>query len=672
MEQGGASALGFADPGRLADIERAARRALARDPSDAPSLNNLGVAMALAGEPVRALDIFARAVVVDPGRESTHLRLGKLLWQIDRTTSARAALGRALISNPGDARANEAFILALPGHAREADQTGRLDTWAWRAVCVDPMADGPHLALGVHRHLTGQPVSATMAFHRALLLNPAKQDGWLALGRTMMRMNRAVRAKSAFRRGSTIDPYRTEALAGQAEALCVLGRPEAGFRFLKMALCLEPGSYERHSQLVFIVSYVPHLTREQVHAVYRTFTARFGGRHGSSRRSWDNRPDPDRRLRIGYVGPVFHDHSSASFLEPLLEHHDRSVVETTAYAQVRRDDDVSARYRRLVDRWVIINDLDDDALEERIRADGIDILIDLAGHTVGSRTLVFTRKPAPISARWLDDGHTSGLAAIDYFIGDRHFVPPEEAPYFAERIWRLPRATFPFKPHQRLSRTGPRPPLAGRAIRFGTISRSIRQTTRMYAIYAEILRNVPNSVLLIYCKAMADPETAAQIVDRIVGLGVPRDRLEIGFTREISQTLNKIDIALDCIPRTSGLTLYEHLWFGTPFITLAGPAAYGTLGSSLAHGIGHPELIAASERDYVRLAVDLAHDPDRLTHLHQTIRSDLERSPIMDPVGFARDMEAAYREMWRAWCREHRPVTTARAISGATASPPPD
>ena len=311
----------------------------------------------------------------------------------------------------------------------------------------------------------------------------------------------------------------------------------------------------------------------------------------------------------------------------------------------------SRRYRTCVEHWTNTQGLSDEQLARRIRADGIDILVDLAGHTYKSRLQVFAYKPAPVSVTWLGYGCTSGLSAIDYLLTDEASAPPGSEHLFAERPWRLATPQYAYRPAPDMGEAGPLPALERGHVSFGTLTRAVRINHRTIAVWSEILKQVRGARLVINSGNYRDPAIQERLAQRFLAQGIERERLEIGFQSPPWDVLRGIDIGLDCFPHNSGTTLFESLYMGVPFVSLAGRPSVGRLASSILEGLGHPEWIARSEAEYIEEAVALARTVDRLARCRAGLRSEMQASALMDEAGLARRVEAAYRQMFEIWAR---------------------
>jgi protein O-GlcNAc transferase len=364
-----------------------------------------------------------------------------------------------------------------------------------------------------------------------------------------------------------------------------------------------------------------------------------------------NHPSPDRRLRVGYVSPDFREHPVARFVLPLFREHDRREVEVFAYSDVATPDPVTRLVRRHVDTWRDVAGLADEQLAELVRADGIDILVDLAAHSGHNRLLMFARKPAPVQATYLAYCSTTGVAAIDYRVTDRFLDPPGEWNGYTEASIYLPHCYWCYSaPPQG------RPPTERRAgpRTFGCLNNFAKVSDVTLRLWTQLLQRVPHAQLLVYARADAHRHRVREAL-REAGLNDSRAAF-VGYQSlaDYLDTYRLVDVALDTYPYGGGTTTCDALWMGVPVVSLAGRTAVSRAGSTLLSHVGLEHLVARSEQQYVERAADLIHDADGLGALRRELRARLESSPIMDAPQFARDLEAAYRNVWRAWC-ESRP-----------------
>ena len=410
-----------------------------------------------------------------------------------------------------------------------------------------------------------------------------------------------------------------------------------------------------HSRLLMSQLYRPGLTGEYILSEHTKFDIH----HGLpilDRRPHDNSRQPGRRLKVGYVSNDFRDHAASRFFEPLLKSHDPEIVSTYCYSDTRFPDDVTARLRGMAAVWRDTRDLMCEAMAELIRADGIDILVDLGGHTAGGpRMPLFARKPAPIQVTWLGYPATTGLSAMDYRIVDSITDPEGDADgASSESLVRLGRGFLTFQP--------PPPPEIATSpgkdngfLTFGSFNTIRKCTAGVIGLWSALLRRVPDARLLLKSKYLASPIIRRLIAEQFTRNGVAQDRLDLlAWTPDSSSHLDcyaRIDVALDPFPYNGTTTTCEALSQGVPVVTLAGERHSARVGASLLTQIGLPDLVATSEADYLAIATALAEDHERCGRLREEIPNRLRASTLCDGAGFARLMEAAYRVMWRRWCQ---------------------
>ena len=428
------------------------------------------------------------------------------------------------------------------------------------------------------------------------------------------------------------------------------GRLVESVDILRHAMALDVDDTFALSSLLFVANCIPDMDPYERFALYQEFDQRFGTPFRAWWRPHTNLRHTARRLRIGYVAPVFRNHSCLKFFEPLLAHHNHERVELFAYANnYELDDEATDRYRTYFDHWCETGDMHDQQLVDRIRADGIDVLVDIAGQTKGARLGVFAAKPAPVSLHWLDSGYTTGLSAIDYYLTDAATVPLGSENLFTETPWRLPRSWFSYRASEGMGAVNALPALERGYITFGTLTRAVRLNAELIATWAQLLLRVPHSKLVLNSLNFHTADICDVWIQRFADLGIPADRLQMGYQSPPWDVLRGIDIALDCFPQNSGTTLIESLYMGLPYISLAGAPSMGTLGSGILTALGRPEWIAHSKDEYIDKLVALASDLPALAKLRAGLRAEMQASPLMDEPGFARDVEDAYFAMFQRW-----------------------
>ncbi|MBI3370698.1 MAG: tetratricopeptide repeat protein [Betaproteobacteria bacterium] len=573
---------------------------------------NLGIALQAAQDLAAATTSYRRAIALDPGYAAAHCNLGLARLILGEYARAEVDFRRALNLRPEFPEAWVGLADALESLGRDEDALAALD-----------------IAIGQREHYVGA------------LFNASK---------LLRKTGRLEEAQARLREIPDDHPEYPFALVASAAMMPDQGRMDEAEAVFHRALELKPDYHEGYSNLLFVLNYHADRSAEEIFSSYRAFDERYARTLRSEWRPHLNDRRPARRLRVGYVSPDFCRHPCRHFIEPLLDHHDKSVVEVFAYAEVRAEDAVTARMKARVEYWVPTTGMSDAQLADRIRTDGIDILIDLAGHTHGNRLLVFARRPAPVSVTHLQGfGYGTGLSAIDWCFADALVVPEGSEHLFSEQPWRMSQCMV-YRPAEGMGAVSSPPAMRQGQVTFGTLTRPVRINHRTVTVWAEIMRRVPGSRLRMDSSAFRDPGLRRYLNEKFSALDIAGERLEMGFHSPPWNVLREIDIGLDCFPHNSATTLFESLFMGVPFITLPARPSVGRLGSSILTNAGHPEWIAANEQEYVDKAAALAANLPRLSEIRQRLRTEMQASALMDEAGYVRKVEAAYREMWRRWC----------------------
>ncbi len=570
--------------GELAQAEQCYRRALQLKPDFVDAHCQLAGVLQALERPNEAVASYDRALGLGADQAALHYNLGCALQATGQAKRAEAAYRRALQLAP-------AFVMAYYNLGNLLHVQGR---WMEAKDCYqdalerDPGLAQAHTNLGNTLKELGRVAEAELSYRRAVVLKPDFAEASHNLGLLLREIGRLHEAAQTFRGATHVAPEYAEAHKSLGDALGDLGRMDDAQASYQRALRIKPDHTEAFSNLLFALNYHPDKSAQEIFAAYNGFEQRFGQPHRGAWPAHSNPSTPHRRLKVGYVSPALRQHSSRHFLEPLLAQHDHSVVEVYAYAELAREDAVTARYKTYVDHWVPTRGLSDEALAQRIRDDGIDILVDVAGDTAGNRLQVFARKPAPVSLHWLDFGYTTGLSAIDYYLTDWPTVPQGSEALFSETPWRLDGPGLVYRPAEGMGEVNPLPAAQTGHITFGSLTRAVRINHHTVRVWSEMLKQVPGSRLVINS---GDYRTAAMqeyLAERFAQHGIDRARLDIGYHSPPWDVLRQIDISLDCFPHNSGTTLFESLYLGVPFVTLAGRPSVGRMGSAILHGLGHP------------------------------------------------------------------------------------
>lgn len=630
--------------GRFAEAEAAYRKLLRSQPRNADALHRLALLYHGMRRHAEAAARLEAAVACDARNPVRHVDLGVMYEALGRDGDAQAAFLRALALQPDspEAHVNLGRRHFGRGELEEAVAAYR------RALASRPDFPAALLNLGLALQQLGRGDESVACYGRALALRPDFAEAHYNLGCVFDARGEQDAAARCYRRALELRPAFADAHLNIGVLYQRMGAHEEAARCFEEARRLRPDSMVIRSTALLAQHYTgsaPDTLLSSHRGWARDFEAplRAGWpRHGNS-------SDPVRRLRIGYVSPDLCRHSVAYFIEPVLANHDRAAVEVYCY-HTGRVDDVSERLAALSDRWLACARWTDAQLAERIVADGIDVLVDLAGHTKGNRLGVFARKPAPVQVGWLGYPATTGLDAMDWRLCTAATDPAGEECWHSERLYRLPRSLWCYRPREDQGAARLDPPMLGRGgeVRFGSMNNLAKVSATAFAAWAEILKAMPGSRMVM--TGVAEGEAHALVVARFAAHGVGAERLLLNGRlgdAAYGELLETIDIALDPFPYNGTTTTCETLWRGVPVVSLEGERSAARSGVALLGLLGLDWLVARDRDSYVALATSLARDPARLAGLRGELRDRFERSALRDEAGFTRDLEAAYRHMWR-------------------------
>lgn len=425
---------------------------------------------------------------------------------------------------------------------------------------------------------------------------------------------------------------------------------EAVFNF-RRAMELDPTEPVAHSNLLYALCFKANAAPAEVFAEHRRFHERFA-RQLRDPRPHSNRRDPERRLRIGYLCHAFRRYSAGFALMAPIERHDGDRFEVRCYSVNRYDDDFTDRFRRAAEGWVEAGGMSDAELAARIRADGIDILVDAAGHMEGNRMLVLARKPAPIQVSFPTYPNTTGLTAVDYRIADPYFAPAGAESFHSERLVRLPETHVCYEPHRRSIEVDTTPPAARLGVvTFGSFNNFGKINDATLALWGRVLAACPVGRLMLKWRGLNADRMPDWLSPRLHRAGIDPQRVVLaGWAPDAYEPYREVDICLDPLHSNGGMTTCDALWNGVPVVTRFGETPFSRVGLCHLTNIGLPDLIAGDDDSYVRIAAGLGNSLDRLASLRHGLHARFAVSPTTNGERYTRHLESAYREMWRHWC----------------------
>jgi len=636
-----AQAVRHHQAGRLAEADALYRQVVAANPRHAAAWDLWGGIACQAGRPDVAAEMIGRAVALDGKVALYHYNLGNALARLGRLDDAASSFERAVALAPDHAAAhiNLGGVLLRLGRFEAAVPRLR------RAVVLAPERSEPHANLGLALLKQGQAEAAVACLRQAAALAPDNPEAHANLAAALQGLDRLDEAADSFRRALDLRPEAAGLRNDLGAVLSALGRLDEAVACFRRAVADDPEGRQGSSNLMVTLPFIGDA--DAVYAEARRFGARFAGIEPLARIV---DPDPERPLRIGYLTPSLRTHALVPYLEPVFRAQRRLANSVHVYANVPDPDEVTWRLKDLVDSWTFVHDQSDDDVAARIAADGIDILIDPMGHWSGNRLPVFARRPAPVQVSYLCQGLTTGLAAIDYAIGDawlnqggamrRHCV---------EQVVELP-GGFQVTAFDDATVIGTPPIEANGFVTFGSFNNPEKLSDPCLDLWAAVLAAVPTSRLLIKGPGIERPALRSLLLERLARRGVAAERIEtVGWIAGggFLEVYNRVDIVLDTVPFSGGRTTVDALWMGVPVVTAIGDSVYGRYSYSHLARIGAPELAARDAAEYVALAAELAGDPGRLRRYREGLRPALDGSSLFDADRHVAELDAAFRVMWR-------------------------
>ena len=634
--------------GRYTEVATLAQKMTERFPRHAFAWKILGVALKLLGRGADALVPMQKAAALAPADVESQYNLAVTLQELGRLDEAVASYRQALAIDPAyiDASLNLGATLQATGRLDEAETQFR---HALRTHPDDARAHGNLANLLRHQ---GRLSEAEISFRRALELRPDDIETHNSLGLTLQDLGRLDQAEACYRAILKIMPDNANIMSNLGQVLLSLGRLDEAEASFRQARQMRPNHGPLHSNLLYYLTLSPTADAQSVFAEHAGFGEQFESQFRTHWPRHTHTRDSERRLQIGFVSADFYNHAVASFIEPVLSHvSGLPQLSLHAYYNNIVNDSVTERLRGHFAHWHPVAGLSDADLAEKIGADGIDILIDLAGHTAGNRLLAFARKPAPVQVSWIGYPGTTGLRAVDYFLADRFLLPPGRFDdQFTEKIVRLP-AIAPFLPSELAPPVNALPALGNGHVTFGSFNRPNKLGRAVIALWARLLRALPDSRMVL--GAMPEHGQYDTLIVWFAEEGIDRSRLDFHPRSGMEDYLalhRQVDLCLDTFPYNGGTTTQHALWMGVPTLTLAGTSMPGRVGAANLSHVGLEDFVVERAEDFVERGVYWAKHLSALAELRAGLRERSMQSPLRNPERIAAALNDALRTMWRRWC----------------------
>lgn len=617
IDDGYNEAVAHQQNGQTAEAEEIYRLILEVDVNHTGALHNLGVIIMDQGNLEEALSLFDKSISLAPDIAPFHNSRGVALFKAGRIADAIKAYRKSTSINPNNPQALRNIGTAL----REINK----------------------------------PAKALVHFQEALEQDPEDTNSLNGAGAALLDLNQPEKAAPYFQKVLKRHPDFAEVHYNLGNAYKDMGQFDESISSYSRTIELKPDFELAHSNKLVTLHYAPSTTTKDLFTTASDWAAGYNANIPVV--DFPNIPDPERRLRVGYVSADFSKHPVGFYLCQILPFHNNSTVDLFAYSNSKKVDSVTDLLKKNVTAWHDVLQLSDQEVAQQIKEDEIDILIDLSGHTQGNRLGVFALRPAPIQITWMGYTGTTGLKTMDYILADQFVLPEHEKQFFSEAVAYLPGCYLCFDPPDFDIPTVPPPARKAGYITFGSFNNRIKITPEAIASWASILKTVDGSRMFLKTALLDSKEARQILIDQFQAHGISADRIELegrSVRKDLLAAYQRVDIILDSHPFGGGVTTVEALWMGVPVIVLRNDRWSGRLGETILKAVGLAELVADSPELYHNLAIELANDLPRLDKLHDELRTKIISSPFCDGPAFTRKLEDAYCEMWRTWCAKRK------------------
>jgi protein O-GlcNAc transferase len=633
--------------GDVAGEAAALKRLTDLQPTQARAWGRRGILAAEAGDLDAAAALLERAAALAPDDPEIWSSLGTIQLRLGRLEDAETSQRQALALQPNAPTILNNLGAVLVSREQWTEAAALLE----RATRLAPDDANAWTNLGHALKGLTRSEEAAAAYERTLALRPDEPIALVGLGDALQGARRLDEAVAAYHRALARRPDDAETYEHLGIALQRLGQLPAAVAAYRQSLSLAPDRPAVHSGLIFALDLLEGAEAEGLDE-RKHWNARFG--RPCHVASHTNDPDPDRPLRVGYVSADFLGHSARFITLPIVQSHDPARVTTVCYSGVTAPDAITAQFQAAAGLWRDVARLSDDELEALIRADGIDVLVDLSGHSAGNRLPVFARRPAPVQVTAWGYATGTGLDAMDYFLADPIVVPPEARRTYTEDVIDLPNVVC-YAPPQDVPPVAPAPVTARGYITFGAFNRLAKVSAGSVEAWARALQAVPDARLIVKTGSQDSYEARHRLHDDLVALGVARERVEVrGGTSQLEHLAAHadIDLMLDTFPHVGGITTLEAFLMGVPTVTLLGERVAGRLTASFLATLGLDGFVARTLDEYVAIAAGLAGRSEWLASQRPTFRDRLLTSVIGDARRYTAAVEDVFHALWRRWCEQ--------------------
>lgn len=616
--------------------------------ADASALRSEGNAAVRDQKFAEAADLYKKSIAADATHPSGHIGLGFALLQLGEFEAAIGPLMAAVALDPQSA---DGFYMLGKAHV----ELGAIDAAevAWTtAHALAPALEEIYCDFCLLLFNQGKADRAKTLIEEGILKYPRNADFHFYLGNLLAERADYAAAVSAYQKAVALVPDSSHFLSNLGSSLMQIGSIDQAVESIGRAFSLAPDEPSILSNYLLSIQYSTRLSRMEKFEAHLEFSRRFEAPLKENWGNYGNDLAPQRKLKIGYVSGDFRNHSLAFFIEPIIKNHDRLKFEIFCYYAHPVHDEVSERIRNLADHWVNCSGTSDADLAKKIRADQIDVLIDLSGHTGRNRLLTFARKPAPIQMTWLGYQASTGLSAIDFRITEESLDPTGTSEAFhSEKLLRLP-SSGTFSPSPDSPSVNALPVLRSRLFTFGCLNNPSKISDENVFLWAEILKQNSASRLMI---GNATADLTAILAAKFNAHGVGDSRLVFQPKVSLKKYLElhqQIDLALDTFPYNGGTTTFHSLWMGVPIVALQGDTALSKVGVSAMQALGFPDFCAETQQGYVDRALHFSRHPEELISVRQSLREKMTSLTNVLALQVTDYLENSLQKCWAEYCQK--------------------
>ncbi len=606
----------------------------------------------LGGNYELALKGYEQALELEPCDVLALLGLGRALLNSVGVGGADTFFARALELEPDNQDAAEYLALA---YEKESDFTRGIP------FCTGVLEQFPEswmlqVVLGNLYSDSGRSARGMIYIAKALELNPEHAKPYVSAAAVLNKMGRPFEALSFLEKARDIAPADLNILLEQAALLRATGRSREALEALEKVFRYVPNIAQARSNYLYFMHDINGISPERIYTESRRYEEDICAEIVPLDGNFQNTANPERQLIIGFLSADFREHSVAYFLLPLFEELDKTRYRLIVFNSNTQDDAYTERFRELASETLAVRDMSDQELAEAIRERKVDILIELGGHTAGTRLNVCAYRPAPVQLNWLGYPGTTGLSAVEYRIVDAVTDPCGESEcYASEELIRMERGFLCYQPPRDVPEIAPLPVLENSYITFGAFSNMAKINPDMIALWAQLLKDNPQSKLFLKNKALTEEQGRAEISSRFAAQGIDPERLLLKGVADTTcahlEQYALVDIALDTFPYNGTTTIFEALYMGVPVVGLSGKTHGSRVGASILTRTGLEQLVARTPQQYLQIATALARQIEDLQGLRTGMRSRLEASGLLDKERFARDFSTVLDDLWGRWVR---------------------